>query len=52
VRGTLEDKRCEIDVRVQWNNIRKYVAGDLVGTVDKKTREPWITQEMTNKTSE
>jgi hypothetical protein len=24
----------------------------LVGTVDKKTREPWITQEMTNKTSE
>jgi hypothetical protein len=43
------------NVKVQWNNIKKYVldaAGDLVGKVDKKTRKLWITQEVTNKTGE
>jgi len=40
---------------MRWNKIKKYVfdvAGDLVGKVDKKTREPWITQKMLNKTGE
>ena len=42
-------------MKVQWNNIKKCVldaVGDLFGKVDKKTREPWITQEMINKTGE
>lgn len=43
------------NVKVQSNSIKKFVldaAGDLVGKVDKKTRETWITQEITYKTGE
>jgi hypothetical protein len=43
------------NVKVQWNNTKKLVldtAGDLVGKVDKKSKEPWITQETTNKKGE
>ena len=46
---------AQSNVKVQWNNIKKYVldaVSDLVGKVDKKTKEPWITQETTIKTGE
>jgi len=55
VQDTLKTNTVQWNVKVQWNNIKKFVlnaAGDLVGKVDKKTRETWITQEITNKTEE
>jgi hypothetical protein len=36
----------------QWNNIKKCVLNtmrDVTGKVDRKAREPWITQEKINK---
>jgi len=48
VQNTLEGKltamECESgNVEVQWKNIKKCY---LIGKVDRKTREQWITQEM------
>jgi hypothetical protein len=37
------------NVEVQWNNIKEY---DLVGKVEKRARNPWITQEMISKMDE
>jgi hypothetical protein len=54
VHDSLEEKlgaiKCESgNVEEQWNNIKKCVLdtmSDLVGKVERKAREPWITQEM------
>jgi hypothetical protein len=47
---------CESgNVEVQWNNINKCVLdtkSDLVVKVNRKTRKPWVTQEMINKMDE
>ena len=40
------------NVEVQWNNIKECVLdtiSDLVGKVEKRARNPWITQEMISK---
>jgi hypothetical protein len=60
VQGTLEEKLdalgCESgNVEVQWNNIKKCVLhtmSGLVGKVERRTRKPWITQEMISKMDE
>jgi len=42
-------------VEVQRNNINKSVPntmGDWIGKVERKSRKPWITQEMINKVNE
>jgi len=42
----------EMNVEVQWNNIKKCdldTLSDLVGKVEKRARKPWITQEMISK---
>ena len=47
---------CESgNVEVQWKNIKECVLdniGDLVGKVEKRSRKPWITQEMISKMDE
>ena len=43
------------NVEVQWNNVQECVLdtiSDLVGKVEKRTRKPWITQEMISKMDE
>ena len=60
VQDTLEEKLCAIgcdsgNVEVQWNNIKGCVLdtiSDLVGKVEKRARELWITQEMISKVDE
>jgi hypothetical protein len=40
---------------VQWNNFKGCVldtVSDLVGTVERRSRKPWITQEMISKIDE
>jgi len=40
---------------VQWNNKKEWVLdtiSELVGKVEKRTRKPWITQEMISKMDE
>jgi hypothetical protein len=48
--------KCESgNVEVQWNSIKKCVLdtmSDLVGKVERRTRKPWITQEMISKMDE
>jgi len=51
----LNDRKCKIsykknlvqlNVKVQWNNIKKCVldtTSDLIGKVDRKAKKPWIT---------
>jgi hypothetical protein len=42
-------------VEVQWNSIKECVLdtlSDLVGKVEKRSRKPWITQEMISKMDE
>jgi len=54
VQDTLEEKFGAIgcdsgNVEVQWNNIKGCVLdtfNGLVGKVEKRTRKPWITQEI------
>jgi hypothetical protein len=54
VQDILEEKlgaiSCESgNVEVQWYNIKGCVLdtiSDMVGRVEKRTRKPWITQEM------
>ena len=60
VQDTLEGKlgatECDSgNVEVQWNNINECVldtASDLLGKVEKRARNPWITQEMISKMDE
>jgi hypothetical protein len=60
MQDTLEEKlsatECESgNVEVQRNNLNKSVPdtmGDLIGKVERKSRKPWITQEMINKENE
>jgi hypothetical protein len=60
VQDTIEGKLGAIgcnsgNVEVQWNNIKECVLdtlSDLVGNVEKKARNPWITQEMISKMDE
>jgi len=60
VQDTLEEKLGAIgcdsgNVEVQWNNIKGCVLdtiSDLVGKVEKRARELWITQEMISKVDE
>ena len=60
VQDTLEKKlgavECEsVKAEVQWKNIKECVLdtiSDLVGKVEKRTRKPWITQEMISKMDE
>ena len=60
VQDTLEGKLGAIEcdsgnVEVQWNNIKGCVLdtlSDLVGTVKKRARKPWTTQEMISKMDE
>jgi len=60
VQDTLEEKSGEIEfesgnAEVQRNNIKECVLdniGDLVGKVEKRSRKPWITQEMISKMDE
>jgi hypothetical protein len=43
------------NVEMQWNNIKKCVLdtmSDLVGKVERRSRKPWITQEMSSKMDE
>jgi len=40
------------NVEVQWNNTKECVLdtiSDLVGKVEKRTRKPWITEEIISK---
>ena len=52
----LSATECESgNVEVQRNNINKSVPdtiGDWIGKVERKSRKPWITQEMINKVKE
>ena len=60
VQDTLEGKVCATEcdsgnVEVQWNNRKECVLdtlSDLVGKVEKRARNPWITQEMISKMDE
>jgi hypothetical protein len=60
VQDTLEEKLgatgCDSEnVEVQWNNIKECVLdtfSDLVGRVEKRSRQPWITQEIISKMDE
>ena len=60
MQDTLEEKLGAIgcdsgNVEVQWNNIKGCVLdtiSDLVGKVEKRARELWITQEMISKVDE
>jgi hypothetical protein len=60
VQDTVEEKLFAIgcdsgNVEVQWNNIKECVLdiiGVLVGKVEKRARNPWITQEMISKLNE
>jgi hypothetical protein len=60
VQDTLEEKLGAIgyesdNVELQWNNIMECVLdtiSDLVGKVEKKARNPWITQGMASKLDE
>ena len=57
---TLEESLGAIEcasgyVEVQWNNIKESVldsVGDLVGMVQWRARNPWITQEMMSTTDD
>ena len=51
--GTIECASGYIEV--QWNNFKGCVldtVSDLVGTVERRSRKPWITQEMISKIDE
>jgi len=54
--GKLGAIECDSgNVEVQWNNIKECVLdtfSDLVGKVEKRARNPWITQEMISKMDE
>jgi hypothetical protein len=60
VQDTLEEKLCVIEcdignVEVQWKNIKECVLDticDLVGKLEKRARNPWITREMMGKIDE
>ena len=60
VQNILEEKlgaiECESgNAEVQWKNIKECVLdtiSDLVDKVEKRAREPWITQEMISKMDE
>ena len=60
VYDTLEEKICAIEcenrsAEVQLNNIKECMLdtnSDLVGKVEKRARNPWITQEIISKMSE
>jgi hypothetical protein len=60
VQDILEEKLGAIgcdswNAEVQWNNIKECVLGtisDLVGKVEKRARNPWITEEMISKLDE
>ena len=44
-----------IYIMLEWNNIKECVLdtlSDLVGKVEKRARNPWITQEMISKMDE
>jgi hypothetical protein len=60
VQDTLEEKLCAIEcdsgnVEVQWKKIKECVlhtTSDLVGKVERRARNPWITREMMGKGDE
>lgn len=49
-RRQLSEIECEsIKIELHWNNIKKFVLGsksDLVEKPERRTRKPWITQEV------
>jgi hypothetical protein len=55
-RRKLSANECESgNVEVQWNNIKKCIldpVGDSVGKVERRARNPWITQEIISKMDE
>jgi len=56
VQDSLEEKLVQLNVKVQWNNIKKCVldimSDFLVVKVEREARKPWITQQMINKMDE
>jgi len=47
--GKKKKNLVQLNVKVQWNNIKKCVLdtmSDLKGKVDRKARKPWILYEM------
>jgi uncharacterized protein YaaW (UPF0174 family) len=56
VQGSVEEKLVQLNVKVQWNNIKKcvldIVSDFLVVKVERKARKLWIAQQMINKMDE
>lgn len=56
MQDSLEEKLVQLNVKVQWNNIKKCVldimSDFLVVKVEREARKPWITQQMINKMDE